>query len=72
MFGLTGTDMVKEIAEQTIFTQSALDKRDAQTTEGPLARLLNIFRQQNSADVSADCDDSPRLTNRLVDGVAHK
>ena len=72
MFGLTGTEMVKEIAENTVFTPAELDKQDARAQARPLAWLISRFRQQETEDVSSKCSDAPHVTNRLADGVAHK
>jgi hypothetical protein len=67
-------DMIEELAEQTVFSKSALEQHDAQElarkSSNPLTRLLSKF-QREVASPTNGCD-LPKLGNSLTESTAHK
>ena len=61
MYGPTGFNIIKEIAEQTIFSPSAQAKRDEQSSAGLLSSLLSKLRQPRPETRSREHCDGPML-----------
>ncbi len=67
MYDLIGVAMLKELAEQTIFSPAALAKRDARPPARLLSKLLSKLRRHRQTE-----DNAPTFSNRIAKGTAHE